>query len=357
MATEIKVPTLGESVTEATIGKWFKKPGDAVRQDEPLVELETDKVTLEVNAPAAGVLSRHPRQGRRDGRRRRGARVDPGRRRRLHRRGAVRRRRGASRPASTRSQRPRPRHRRVAGAARPAEPRAAHAALSRRRRRSPPTVGSTRRRSRERAAAARSSRETCSSPPTSRGQQPAPPPAAPPTARRRAGRPRAGFARRRRRPRGAGAHDQAAPDDRASPEGSAGERCHADDLQRGRHDQRHGAAQPVQGIVREEARREARLHVLLREGLHPGPEGNPRRQRGDRWPGHHLQELLPHRRRRRHRQGARRPGHPRRGQAQPRRDREGDRRFRQAAPARASSRSRRCRAAPSPSRTAGSTAP
>jgi len=56
MATEIKVPTLGESVTEATIGKWFKKPGDAVRADEPLLELETDKVTLEVNAPAAGVL-------------------------------------------------------------------------------------------------------------------------------------------------------------------------------------------------------------------------------------------------------------------------------------------------------------
>jgi 2-oxoglutarate dehydrogenase E2 component (dihydrolipoamide succinyltransferase) len=56
MATEIRVPTLGESVTEATIGKWFKKPGDAVKADEPLVELETDKVTLEVNAPSAGVL-------------------------------------------------------------------------------------------------------------------------------------------------------------------------------------------------------------------------------------------------------------------------------------------------------------
>ncbi|WP_420101107.1 2-oxoglutarate dehydrogenase complex dihydrolipoyllysine-residue succinyltransferase [Bosea sp. (in: a-proteobacteria)] len=56
MATEIRVPTLGESVTEATIGKWFKKPGEAVKADEPLVELETDKVTLEVNAPAAGVL-------------------------------------------------------------------------------------------------------------------------------------------------------------------------------------------------------------------------------------------------------------------------------------------------------------
>ena len=57
MATEIRVPTLGESVSEATIGKWFKKVGDAVKADEPLLELETDKVTLEVNAPASGVLS------------------------------------------------------------------------------------------------------------------------------------------------------------------------------------------------------------------------------------------------------------------------------------------------------------
>jgi len=57
MATEIRVPTLGESVTEATIGKWFKKVGDAVAVDEPLVELETDKVTVEVPAAAAGVLA------------------------------------------------------------------------------------------------------------------------------------------------------------------------------------------------------------------------------------------------------------------------------------------------------------
>jgi 2-oxoglutarate dehydrogenase E2 component (dihydrolipoamide succinyltransferase) len=54
---EIRVPTLGESVTEATIGRWFKKPGEPVAVDEPLVELETDKVTIEVPAPAAGVLS------------------------------------------------------------------------------------------------------------------------------------------------------------------------------------------------------------------------------------------------------------------------------------------------------------
>jgi 2-oxoglutarate dehydrogenase E2 component (dihydrolipoamide succinyltransferase) len=55
--TDIRVPTLGESITEATIGKWFKKQGDAVAVDEPLVELETEKVTIEVPAPAAGVLS------------------------------------------------------------------------------------------------------------------------------------------------------------------------------------------------------------------------------------------------------------------------------------------------------------
>ena len=54
---DIRVPTLGESVTEATVGKWFKQPGEAVAVDEPVVELETDKVTLEVPAPATGVLS------------------------------------------------------------------------------------------------------------------------------------------------------------------------------------------------------------------------------------------------------------------------------------------------------------
>ncbi len=57
MTIEIKVPTLGESVTEATVGKWFKKAGDAVKVDEPLVELETDKVTVEVPAPVSGVLA------------------------------------------------------------------------------------------------------------------------------------------------------------------------------------------------------------------------------------------------------------------------------------------------------------
>jgi len=57
MSIDIIVPTLGESVTEATVAKWFKQPGEAVVQDEPLVELETDKVALEVNAPASGALA------------------------------------------------------------------------------------------------------------------------------------------------------------------------------------------------------------------------------------------------------------------------------------------------------------
>jgi 2-oxoglutarate dehydrogenase E2 component (dihydrolipoamide succinyltransferase) len=57
MATEIKVPTLGESVTSATVARWMKHEGEAVAADEPIVELETDKVTVEVSAPSAGVLT------------------------------------------------------------------------------------------------------------------------------------------------------------------------------------------------------------------------------------------------------------------------------------------------------------
>ncbi len=56
MSVEIRVPTLGESVTEATVAKWLKQPGERVERDEPVVELETDKVTLEVPAPQAGVI-------------------------------------------------------------------------------------------------------------------------------------------------------------------------------------------------------------------------------------------------------------------------------------------------------------
>ncbi|MBX9925421.1 MAG: dihydrolipoamide succinyltransferase, partial [Hyphomicrobiaceae bacterium] len=57
MAIEIRVPTMGESVSEATVGNWFKKVGDAIAADEIVAELETDKVAVEVRSPSAGVLA------------------------------------------------------------------------------------------------------------------------------------------------------------------------------------------------------------------------------------------------------------------------------------------------------------
>lgn len=59
MATEVKVPVLGESITEATVGEWLKNPGDPVRADEPIASLETDKVSVEVPSPVAGVMGEH----------------------------------------------------------------------------------------------------------------------------------------------------------------------------------------------------------------------------------------------------------------------------------------------------------
>lgn len=59
MSTEVKVPVLGESVSEASVGQWLKQPGESVALDEPIASLETDKVAIEVNAPAAGVLGQH----------------------------------------------------------------------------------------------------------------------------------------------------------------------------------------------------------------------------------------------------------------------------------------------------------
>ncbi|MBS7668351.1 2-oxoglutarate dehydrogenase complex dihydrolipoyllysine-residue succinyltransferase [Croceicoccus gelatinilyticus] len=59
MSTEVKVPVLGESITEATVGEWLKKPGEAVAQDEPICSLETDKVAIDVNAPVSGVMGEH----------------------------------------------------------------------------------------------------------------------------------------------------------------------------------------------------------------------------------------------------------------------------------------------------------
>jgi 2-oxoglutarate dehydrogenase E2 component (dihydrolipoamide succinyltransferase) len=57
MATDVKVPALGESITEGTLAQWLKKPGEAVAQDEPIASLETDKVTVDVPSPVAGTLA------------------------------------------------------------------------------------------------------------------------------------------------------------------------------------------------------------------------------------------------------------------------------------------------------------
>ncbi|WP_346344727.1 biotin/lipoyl-containing protein, partial [Sphingomonas sp. dw_22] len=56
MATDVNVPVLGESITEATLGEWLKNPGDPVKADEPIASLETDKVSVEVPSPVAGVM-------------------------------------------------------------------------------------------------------------------------------------------------------------------------------------------------------------------------------------------------------------------------------------------------------------
>ena len=59
MATEVKGPVLGESITEATLGEWLKQPGDPVKADEPIASLETDKVSVDVPSPVAGIMGAH----------------------------------------------------------------------------------------------------------------------------------------------------------------------------------------------------------------------------------------------------------------------------------------------------------
>ncbi|RYD51656.1 MAG: dihydrolipoamide succinyltransferase, partial [Sphingomonadales bacterium] len=59
MMADVTVPVLGESITEATLGEWLKQPGDPVKADEPIASLETDKVSVEVPAPVAGVMGDH----------------------------------------------------------------------------------------------------------------------------------------------------------------------------------------------------------------------------------------------------------------------------------------------------------
>ena len=224
---EIRVPTLGESVTEATIGKWFKKPGDAVAVDEPLVELETDKVTIEVPAPAAGVLSEIAAKdgetvavGALLGQIKEGAGAPA----------AKPRRRSAAPPKTAPSRKPEaPQPRRAA------KPRRGDTPLAPSVRKIAAETGidpAERRRLRQgwprhqgRHAGGDRARRRCAH----AGRRRPPPPSG---ARAVAGR--------RRRARGAREDDAAAPDHRAAAEGGAEHRRHADDLQRGRHERGDG---------------------------------------------------------------------------------------------------------------------
>ena len=237
--TEIRVPTLGESVTEATIGRWFKKAGDAVAVDEPLVELETDKVTIEVPAPSAGTLGEIVAKD--------GETVAVGALLGQINDGAAA---AAAKPAAAARQGREPRRA-------PPPPAAAPAAQSSAGRRAAGAVGAQdlrrkRHRCRHRAGLRQgwpgdqrrhAGRDREGGLGADAGQ----------SARRRGAGSRA-LARRRRRARGAREDDAAAPDHRAPPEGRAEHRRDADDLQRGRHEPHHGDAHPVQGRVREEAR-------------------------------------------------------------------------------------------------------
>ena len=252
--TEIRVPTLGESVTEATIGRWFKKAGDPVAVDEPLVELETDKVTIEVPAPSAGTLERNRRQGRRDRRGRRAARPDQGWR-------------GGPPPGPP----PRPRRRlpgqppgrlhrraplRAAAKAPPADAPLAPSVrkLSAESGIDASTVPGSGKDGRVTKGDMLAAIEKAASAPTPVNQ-----PAA--SVQVRAPTPA----------------DDAAREERVKMtrlrqtiarrlEGSAEHGGDADDLQRGRHEPHHGDAGAIQGRVREEARLQARLHGLLHQG-------------------------------------------------------------------------------------------
>ncbi|KAF1853507.1 hypothetical protein Lal_00046464 [Lupinus albus] len=282
MATDILVPTLGESVSEATIGRWFKKPGDTVAADEPLVELETDKVTLEVNAPAAG---------RRDG----GA----GRRARLDRRGLGRAQEGRGQGGNQGCSEGGPEAGRrdqdgegPRGQCRLRQPRRARSGAAASGGRPRPGRGQARPRVGRGSVAGRRLRQGW---PRDQGRH---------ARRHRQGRHRPGEGSpperaagpvrpRRRLPRGARADDEAPPDHRAPPEGRAGHGGDADDVQRRRHVRRDGDAQPVQGHLREEARHEARLYGLLHQGGDRRPEGRAGGECRDRRAGPRLQELLP----------------------------------------------------------------
>ena len=347
MSVEIRVPSLGESVTEATVAKWFKQVGDAVNADEPIVELETDKVTLEFNAPASGTLAEIAVEE--------GGEVEVG-----ALLGSISQEAGAAGPAA------KPAAPKAAEEGATAEPEGGdgrgNGALSPAVRKlleehdlDPATIAATgpkgnltkgdvlqaveaklrgkpapaERAATPAAACPRHARgrggrggrararggpaaRTSDHRATTRGRCDAPAR----RLRRASGGGRAGGVRapgRRpagRRARGAGQDDPAAAADRRAPQGGAEHRGHAHHLQRGRHERGDGAAPALSRQLREEARRAAGLHVVLRQGVDQRAPGVPRGQRRDRRRRDRLQASLRHRGRGRHALGAGRAGGP-----------------------------------------------
>ena len=258
MATEIKVPALGESVNEATVARWLKKAGEAVALDDPLVELETDKVTLEVNAPAAGTLSEIVVPE--------GANVAVG---------AVLGRIGDGAASATTAPAPKPQA--VAAAASSASASATASAGTTVLDRSGPAVRKLVEEQKLDPAAITVSgkdgritkgdvlTQMAQPKPAPAAAKPAPPPA--PAAPPRSTGPREERVRMSR----------LAPPHRRAPQGGAEQRRHAHHLQRGGYERGDGAARALSRELREEARRAPRLHVALRQGVDRRAEGDSRR--------------------------------------------------------------------------------
>ena len=308
MAIELKVPTVGESITEVLLVRWFKNEGDHAEKDEPLVEIETDKATFELPAPAAGTLSQIVKKARRP--RQVGeviAYFETGE--------AAPPRRAPRRARPPREQRPPVR--RGPPAASPRQPGPAKPA-------EPPRVMPAARREMEQ-----------------RGLKPEQVQPTGPGGRitkedvtRQASSPRPRKApderpATERRPDMAQPTAEPAPRPEPEPQTAAGtfppgnreedvvpmspmrqriaerlvagpaERRPADDLQRGRHVGRARPAPAAPGGLPEEVRRQARLHVVLREGVRRGPQAVPAAQRRDPRHRHRLPQLLRHRHRRR----------------------------------------------------------
>ncbi len=335
MATvPIQVPGVGESITEGILAKWLKPDGSAVKAGEPLFELETDKASTVIPAPSDGTLKIGVAEGETV---EIGATVgaldpDAAPQAAAPKPAPVQRLRRSRSPR----QHPRPRSRtdRPRQRTRPERWRSP-APLARRPsargRGGGRPVGLDRHRSRRRGHQGGRAPS-----PRSPDRVPGPRPEPVPGRRDPARRPAtvsAGPSPRRGRPsRDPPADERHPPEDRPAARRGPADRRDPHDLQRGRHVPGHGTPGTVQGVVRQEARRQPRLHVLLREGGRRGAQGVPLGQRPDRGERNRPEPLLRHRRRRQHRARPDGPGDPRRRHAELRRDREGDRRLRQEGP-------------------------